>query len=93
MEVSILVRPNSLFAGSPNGSIAMSNLETVLQTAYLNKLNLVEYTNYLLGELTQMRDKKAKDVDYTRLLPWNLQTEMKDKINIKTILQLKDKKL
>jgi hypothetical protein len=85
VKAAILVRSNSLFAGSPNGAKTCSVIETIVQTAYLNNMKLVAYLRYLLEEMVKIREEKAKDINYAQYLPWELPEDIKKQMEIKTI--------
>ena len=76
---------NSLFAGCPDGAHAFATLETIIQTANLNDLDMYEYVTYLLGEMTRIRNLNVKDVDYKQFLPWNLTPELRKEMATETI--------
>ena len=82
------VRVNSLFAGSPKGARALAAIETVLQTAMLNGINIENYTTYLLDELTILNFEKDKQLDYVKYLPWNFNKEVTDQLKTKMITQV-----
>jgi len=79
------VRANVLFAGCPDGAHAFATLETIIQTANLNDLNMYDYVNYLLKEMTRIRDLNTKDVDYSQFLPWNLTPELRKEMAVETM--------
>ena len=79
------VRANVLFAGCPDGAHAFATLETIIQTANLNDLNMYDYVNYLLNEMTRIRNLNAKDVDYSQFLPWNLTPELRKEMAVETM--------
>jgi hypothetical protein len=85
------VRMNTLFAGSPAGAKAMATLQTIIQTANLNDLDLEKYMKFLLKKVSLMRDKLASEVNYSKLLPWNLDRQTKSNLLI-DIMSIKQKK-
>jgi transposase len=85
------VRKNTLFAGSPSGAKAMATIQTIIQTANLNDLDLEKYMKFLLEKISLMRDKLASEVNYSKLLPWNLDKQTKSILLIDT-MSIKQKK-
>jgi transposase len=82
------VRINSLFAGSPDGARALAAIETVLQTAMLNGINIENYATYLLDELTVLNYQKDKQLDYAKFLPWNFNEEVTAQVKTKMITEV-----
>jgi len=80
-----VIRKNSLFAGCPDGAHAFATLETIIQTANLNDLDMYDYVTYLLEEITSIRNMNAKDVDYSQFLPWNLSPGLRKEMSIQTM--------
>ncbi|MDP0488982.1 MAG: IS66 family transposase [Pleomorphochaeta sp.] len=85
------IRSNTLFAGSPAGAKAMATIQTIIQTANLNDLDLEKYMKYLLESVSLMRDSLASEANYQNLLPWNLDQKIKSELAIKT-MSIKQKK-
>ncbi len=79
------IRMNALFAGCPDGAHSLATLESIIQTANLWDLNMYEYINYLLKEITKIRSQVASSVDYSKFLPWNMTPELRKKMSIDTI--------
>ncbi len=79
------VRMNSLFAGSVTGAKALATLESIIQTANLWDLDLYGYMDYLLKQVTRIRDLPVQAVDFTTFLPWNLPLDLKEELAVKTI--------
>jgi len=69
-----ITRKNCLFASTNEGALAWSKLLTLLQTAILNKVDPTLYLKYLLDQMAVLieSDTKAKDVDWSQYLPWNI---------------------
>jgi transposase len=80
-----IIRKNVLFAGCPDGAHAFATLESIIQTANLNDLDMYDYVTYLLNEMTKIRNLNAKDVDYSQFLPWNLTPELRKEMSIQTM--------
>jgi hypothetical protein len=83
---------NSLFAGSVDGAKTMATLESIIQTANLWDLNLYDYVDYLLKQVTLIRDLPVGDVDFSKFLPWNLPPELITGMAVKTITIKKKQK-
>jgi hypothetical protein len=73
-------RKASLFASTEIGAKAWANITTLAQSAMMNGLNPTHYVKYLLDEITLLQEEIHKDVDFDRLLPWNLQSKTIDKL-------------
>jgi len=86
------IRMNSLFAGSVDGAKTMATLESIIQTANLWDLNLYDYVDYLLKQVTLIRDLPVGDVDFSKFLPWNLPPELITGMAVKTITIKKKQK-
>ena len=82
------MRINSLFAGSPKGARALAAIETVLQTAMLNGINVENYATYLLDELTVLNYDKGKKLDYSKYLPWNFNDEVTSQLKTNMITEV-----
>jgi transposase len=83
------VRMNSLFAGSPDGAKTLATMESIIQTANLWDLNMYTYVEYLLKQVTLIRDLPARQVDYSLYLPWNLSPELREEFAVNTISVMK----
>lgn len=79
------VRSNSLFAGSVDGAKTMATMESIIQTANLWDLNLYSYVDYLLKQVTLIRDMPIGEVDFNKFLPWNLPPDLRAELAVKTI--------
>lgn len=79
------VRNNSLFAGCPDGAKTMATMESIIQTANLWDLDMYSYVDYLLKQMTLIRDVAVHEIDYSKYLPWNLSPELRDEMAVNTI--------
>jgi predicted SpoU family rRNA methylase len=73
-------RKASLFASTEIGAKAWANITTLAQSAIMNGLNPTHYVKYLLDEITLMQDEVNHEADFERLLPWNLEPKIIDKL-------------
>ena len=69
----------------------MATLQTIIQTANLNDLDLEKYMKFLLEKVSLIRESLASEVNYSELLPWNLDKNTKSNLLIET-MSIKHKK-
>lgn len=71
-----LGKKNWLFKGSPRGAKAGAIFYSLIKTAQANGLEPYQYLCYLFNQLLHCKEK----ADYEKLLPWNLNAEIIQKI-------------
>ncbi len=63
----------------------MATMESIIQTANLWDLDMYSYVDYLLKQMTLIRDVEIHEIDYSNYLPWNLSPELRDEMAVNTI--------
>ncbi|MBK5201091.1 MAG: transposase [Spirochaetaceae bacterium] len=77
-----LEKLNNFYVESDNDAELFSIIFSVLQSANANNIDMIKYVSYLLTTIDQ---STYNSTDYKKLLPWNLESNLKNRFVVKEV--------